>query len=120
MRSASLSFFFVLAIGVAPMSWGQGAMLNADAVRKAILATPIWHVDRSNGTTFWYFEMRGETLRGRYASADGRGMHDVQTKVTDDGLILTDANGDEIVLRYDPQDIQYPFKGTDKQGTIYE
>jgi hypothetical protein len=47
-------------------------------------------------------------------------MRDVQTKVTKDGLILTDANGDQIVLRYDPQDIQYPFKGTDTQGTTYE
>jgi hypothetical protein len=120
MRLTSLSLLLLLVISGAPTSWGQDAALNADSVRKAILATPIWHVDRSNGTTFWHFEMRGETLWGRYASADGSGMRDVQTKVTNDGLILTDVNGDQIVLRYDPLDIQYPFKGTDKQGTSYE
>jgi hypothetical protein len=120
MRYAFFALLLVLAVSGAPTSWGQDAVVNADAVRKAILATSIWHVDRSNGTTFWHFEMRGETLWGRYSSSDGRGMRDVQTKVTNDGLILTDVNGDQIVLRYDPRDIQYPFKGTDTQGTSYE
>ena len=120
MRDSCFRLFLVIAMSGVPASWGQDAAINADAVRKAILAAPIWHVDRSTGTTFWHFEMRGDTLRGRYSSADGRGMRDVQAKVTDDGLILTDVTGDQIVLRYDPQDIQYPFKGTDKEGRTYE
>src|SRR3982751_3040206 len=107
MRYAILAI--LLAISGAFPAYGQDAPVNADAVRKAILATQIWHVDRNTGTTFWHFEMRGDTLWGRYSSADGRGMRDVQTKVTNDGLVLTDASGDQIVLRYDPRDIQYPF-----------
>ena len=120
MRYVLLAVLWVIAVSGATTAWAQNDPINADAVRKALLGTSIWHVDRSTGTTFWHFEMRGETLWGRYSSADGRGMRDVQTKVTNDGLILTDTNGDQIVLKYDPQDIQYPFKGTDTQGTMYE
>ena len=120
MRYAVLAVLWLLAVSGALIAFAQNEPINADAVRKALLATPIWHVDRSTGTTFWHFEMRGDSLWARYSSADGRGMHDVQTKVTNDGLILTDTNGDQIVLKYDPRDIQYPFKGADKQGTTYE
>jgi hypothetical protein len=120
MRYAVLAVLWTIVFSGASTASAQNDSVNADAVRKALLATAIWHVDRNTGTTFWHFEMRGDTLWGKYSSADGRGMRDVRTKVTNDGLILTDSNGDQIVLKYDPQDIQYPFKGSDTQGTKYE
>ena len=46
----------------ATATWGQDNRINADIVRKAILAVPIWHIDRGNGTSLWHFEMRGDKL----------------------------------------------------------
>jgi hypothetical protein len=107
-------------VGGATATWAQDATTNADVVRKAILAAPLWHVDRSTGTTLWVFEMRGDKLWAKFANSDGKGMRDVQVQVTNDGLILSGSDGRQMTLHYDPQDIQYPFKGTDSQGRTYE
>jgi hypothetical protein len=29
-------------------TWGQDAKMNADVVRKAIIAVPMWHIDRTH------------------------------------------------------------------------
>ena len=94
--------------------------MNADVVRKAILAAPLWHVDRSTGTSLWLFEMRGDKLWGQSVNNDGKSLPAVQIEVTNNGLTWTYSGGQQITLRYDPQDIQFPFKGSDSQGGTFE
>ena len=109
-----------IASGAAAAAWAQDASVNADAVRKAILAVPIWHVDRSTGTSFWHFEMRGDKLWANAVNNSGVTMGDVLIEVISDGLTWIDPGGQQITLHYDPQDIQFPFKGADSQGRTYE
>jgi hypothetical protein len=104
----------------ATAAWGQEAAMNADVVRKALLEVPIWHLDRSNGTSLWHFEMRGDKLWAKIANIGGRSMRDVQVEVTKDGLAWTGPDGERTTIRYDPQDIQFPFKGADTLGRTYE
>ena len=104
----------------ATATWGQDARINADVVRKAILAVPIWHIDRGNGTSLWYFEMRGDKLWARIVNIGGNPIGDVQVEVTSDGLTWVAPDGAQAAIRFDPQDIQYPFKGTDTKGRNYE
>ena len=99
---------------------GQEATMNADVVRKAILEVSLWHVDRSTGTSLWHFEMRGDKLWAQIAIIGGKNIGAVQIEVTNDGLTWTGPGGEQITIHYDPQDIQYPFKGADSQGRIYE
>ena len=120
MRKALLAILLAIVSGGATATWAQDATTNAEVVRKAILAAPLWHVDRSTGTTLWVFEMRGDKLWAKFANIDGRSMRDLQVQVTNDGLILFSSDGQQMTLHYDPQDIQYPFKGTDSQGRTYE
>ena len=93
--------------------------MNADVVRRAILEVPLWHVDRSGGFTLWHFEMRGDKLWGQSVNSDGRSQPAVQVEVTNNGLTWSYSDGQKITLRYDPQDIQFPFKGTDSQGGTF-
>jgi hypothetical protein len=44
----------------------------------------------------------------------------VQIEVTNEGLTWMGPDGQQITMRYDPRDIQYPFKGADTQGRPYE
>ena len=98
----------------------QNSTVNADVVRKAILEVPLWHVDRSNGTTTWHFEMRGADLWAKAITNDGRSMPDVKVEVTNDGLTWIDPGGQRITIQYDPKDWQFPFKGADEQGRVYQ
>ena len=120
MRKAILVILLAVVSGGATAAWGQEATMNADVVRKAILATPLWHVDRSDGSTTWHFEMRGDKLWGQSVNNDGKSLPAVQIEVTNDGLTWTYSGGQQITLRYDPQDIQFPFKGSDSQGSTFE
>lgn len=120
MRKALLASLLAIAIGGVTAARAQDATVNADAVRKAILETPLWHVDRSNGTSFWHFEMRGDKLWAKAVNSDGKSMGDVQIEVTNDGLTWIDPGGQQITVHYDPRDIQFPFKGADSQGRTYE
>jgi outer membrane protein assembly factor BamB len=101
-------------------TWGQDAKINADVVRKAILAVPIWHIDRNTGTSLWHFEMRGDKLWAKIANIGGNNIGDLQVDVTSDGLTWSGPDGARATIHYDPQDIQFPFKGTDTQGRTYE
>ena len=101
-------------------TWGQDAKINADVVRKAILAVPIWHIDRNTGTSLWHFEMRGDKLWAKIANIGGNPIGDLQVDVTSDGLAWSAPDGTRATIHYDPQDIQYPFKGTDTQGRTYD
>ena len=94
--------------------------MNADVVRKAILEVPLWHVDRSGGYTLWHFEMRGDKLWGQSINNDGKSLPAVPVEVTNNGLTWSYSDGQKITLRYEPQDIQFPFKGTDSQGGNFD
>jgi hypothetical protein len=120
MRKAIWVMLLAIVSGGATAAWGQGATMSADVVRKAILAVPLWHIDRSNGTSLWHFEMRGEKLWAKIAIIGGKSVGDVQVEVTNDGLTWIGPDGQPITIHYDPQDIQYPFKGADSQGRTYE
>ena len=120
MRKAIGVMLFAVVVGGATAVWGQGVKMNADVVRKAILEVPIWHVDRSTGTSLWHFEMRGDQLWAKIAIIGGRSVPDVQVEVTDDGLTWTGPEGQPITIHYYPQDVQFPFKGADTQGRTYE
>ena len=95
MRKAILVALFVVVGGGVSAAWGQDATINSDVVRNAILATPIWHVDRSDGSTFWHFEMRGDKLWGQSVNNDGRSLPAVQVEVTRNGLTWTNPDGRE-------------------------
>jgi len=97
-------------------TWAQ----DAEVVRKAILAVPIWHIDRGNGTSLWHFEMRGEKLWAKIVNIGGKPIGDVQVESTSGGLTWMGPDGARATILYDPQDIQFPFKGTDTQGRTYE
>jgi len=101
-------------------TWAQEAKINAEVVRNAILAVPIWHIDRGNGTSLWHFEMRGEKLWAKIVNIGGKPVGDVQVEVTTDGLTWLGPDGTRATIQYDPRDIQFPFKGTDTQGRTYE
>ena len=103
-----------------PAAWAQDAKTNADVVRKAILAVPIWHIDRGNGTSLWHFEMRGDKLWAKIVNIGGNPIGDVQVDLASDGLTWTGPDGSRATIQYDPQDVQYPFKGTDSKGRTYE
>lgn len=103
-----------------PAAWAQDAKTNADAVRKAILAVPIWHIDRGNGTSLWHFEMRGDKLWAKIVNIGGNPIGDVQVEATSDGLTWMSPDGSRATIQYDPQDVQYPFKGTDSKSRTYE
>lgn len=117
-RAAVLAVVF--AIATTSPAWPQSAAVNADAVRKAVLDVPIWHVDRGNGTSLWHFQMKGDRLWAKIVVIGGRNFGDVPVEVTPTGLSLKDPDGLTIDLRYDPKDIQFPFKGADSQGKTYE
>ena len=104
----------------ATATWGQDNRINADIVRKAILAVPIWHIDRGNGTSLWHFEMRGDKLWAKIVNIGGNPIGDVQVDLASDGLTWTGPDGSRATIQYDPQDVQYPFKGTDSKGRTYE
>ena len=97
-------------------TWAQ----DAEVVRKAILAVPIWHIDRGNGTSLWHFEMRGEKLWAKIVNIGGKPIGDVQVELTSGGMTWMGPEGARATILYDPQDIQFPFKGTDTQGRTYE
>lgn len=120
MRKTIFVALLIVVAGGVSAALGQDATINSKAVRDAILATPIWHVDRSTGATFWHFEMRGDRLWGQSVNNDGRSLPAVQVEVTNNGLTWMSPDGQKITLRYDPQDIQFPFKGTDTQGATFE
>ena len=100
--------------------WAQDARINAEVVRKALLAVPIWHIDRGNGTSLWHFEMRDDKLWAKIVNIGGKPVGDVQVEVISDGLTWLGADGARATILYDPQDIQFPFKGTNTQGRTYE
>ena len=119
-RKAFLVLLIVAGSVNATLTWGQDSGVNADVVRKAILAVPIWHIDRSIGTSLWHFEMRGEKLWAKIANIGGNPIADVQVEVTPVGLMWVSADGAQATVHYDPQDIQFPFKGTDTKNRTYE
>ncbi len=119
MRKLSLVMVLIF-VNASSMAWGQGAAINADVVRSAILAAPLWHVDRSNGTSLWRFEMRGEKLWVKSDISDANNAREVPVEVTTDGLTWIGRGGQQITLHYDPRDIQFPFKGADSEGRTYE
>ena len=119
-HKALLAIFIAAGSAGVTATWGQDAKINADAVRKAILAVPIWHIDRSTGTSLWHFEMRGDKLWAKIANIGGKPIGDLQVDVTADGLTWLGPDGTRATIRYDPQDIQFPFKGTDTKDRTYE
>jgi hypothetical protein len=120
MRKTVLMMLFAAVSGSATTALGQDAAMNADVVRKAILAAPLWHIDRGNGTSLWEFEMRGDKLWARSDINDVKNMRVVPIVVTHYGLTLIGPGGLQITLHYDPMYIQYPFKGADSEGRTYE
>ena len=119
-HKALLAMLIATGSASATAIWAQDARINADVVRKAILAVPIWHIDRGNGTSLWHFEMRGEKLWAKIVNIGGKPVGDVQVEVTTDGLTWLGPDGTRATIQYDPRDIQFPFKGTDTQGRTYE
>jgi len=119
-HKALLAMLIATGSASATAIWAQDARINADVVRKAILAVPIWHIDRGNGTSLWHFEMRDDKLWAKIVNIGGKPVGDVQVEVISDGLTWLGADGARATILYDPQDIQFPFKGTDTQGRTYE
>jgi hypothetical protein len=119
-HKALLAIFIATGSAGATVTWAQDARINAEVVRKAILAVPIWHIDRGNGTSLWHFEMRDDRLWAKIVNIGGKPVGDVQVEVISDGLTWLGADGARATILYDPQDIQFPFKGTNTQGRTYE
>jgi hypothetical protein len=119
-RKALLVMLLAALSAGATATRAQDAKTNADAVRKAILAVPIWHIDRGNGTSLWHFEMRGDKLWAKIVNIGGNPLGDVQVEATSGGLTWMSPDGARAIIQYDPQDVQYPFKGTDSKGRTYE
>jgi len=119
-HNALLAMLIVVGSASFASTWAQDATINADVVRKAILTVPIWHIDRGNGTSLWHFEMRGEKLWAKIVNIGGKPIGDVQVESTSGGLTWMGPDGARATILYDPQDIQFPFKGTDTQGRTYE
>ena len=119
-HKALLVMLIVAASAGATTAWGQDAKINADAVRKAILAVPLWHIDRGNGVSLWHFEMRGDKLWARIVNIGGNPIGDLQIDETPGGLTWLGPDGARATIQYDPQDIQFPFKGDDTKGRTYE
>ena len=119
-RKALLTILIATGSASATVTWAQDARINAEVVRKAILAVPIWHIDRGNGTSLWHFEMREDKLWAKIVNIGGKPVGDVQVEVISDGLTWLGPDGARATILYDPQDIQFPFKGTDTQGRTYE
>ena len=119
-HKALLAMLIAAGSASATATWGQDPKINAEVVRKAILAVPIWHIDRGNGTSLWHFEMRDDKLWAKIVNIGGKPVGDVQVEVISDGLTWLGADGARATILYDPQDIQFPFKGTDTQGRTYE
>ena len=67
-----------------------------------------------------YWTCRYGTSIAKIVVIGGRNFGDVPVEVTPTGLSLKDPDGLTIDLRYDPKDIQFPFKGADSQGKTYE
>jgi len=119
-HNALLAMLIVVGSASFASTWAQDATINADVVRKAILTVPIWHIDRGNGTSLWHFEMRGEKLWAKIVNIGGKPIGDVQVELTSGGMTWMGPDGARATILYDPQDIQFPFKGTDTQGRTYE
>ena len=119
-HKALLAMLIATGSASATAIWAQDARINAEVVRKALLAVPIWHIDRGNGTSLWHFEMRDDKLWAKIVNIGGKPVGDVQVEVISDGLTWLGADGARATILYDPQDIQFPFKGTDTQGRTYE
>jgi len=119
-RKALLAMLIAAGSATITATWGQDAKINAEAVRKALLAVPIWHIDRSTGTSLWHFEMRDDKLWAKIVNIGGKPIGDVQVELTYGGLTWMGPDGARATILYDPQDIQFPFKGTDTQGRTYE
>lgn len=119
-HKALLVLLIAAASAGATATWAQDASTNADVVRKAILAVPIWHIDRSTGTSLWHFEMRGDKLWAKIVNIGGNPIGDLQVEATSDGLTWTGPDGARATIHYDPRDIQFPFKGDDTKGRTYE
>ncbi len=119
-HKALLAMLIATGSASATAIWAQDARINADVVRKAILAVPIWHIDRGNGTSLWHFEMRDDRLWAKIVNIGGKPVGDVQVEVISDGLTWLGPDGTRATILYDPQDIQFPFKGTNTQGRTYE
>jgi len=119
-HKALLAMLIATGSASATAIWAQDARINADVVRKAILAVPIWHIDRGNGTSLWHFEMRDDKLWARIVNIGGKPIGDVQVELTSGGLTWMGPDGARAIIQYDPQDIQFPFKGTDTKGRTYE
>ena len=119
-HKALLAMLIATGSASATAIWAQDARINAEVVRKALLAVPIWHIDRGNGTSLWHFEMRDDKLWAKIVNIGGKPVGDVQVEVISDGLTWLGADGARATILYDPQDIQFPFKGTNTQGRTYE
>ena len=119
-HNALLAMLIVVGSASFASTWAQDATINADVVRKAILTVPIWHIDRGNGTSLWHFEMRGEKLWAKIVNIGGKPIGDVQVELTYGGMTWMGPDGARATIFYDPQDIQFPFKGADTQGRTYE
>ena len=119
-HNALLAMLIVVGSASFASTWAQDATINADVVRNTILTVPIWHIDRGNGTSLWHFEMRGEKLWAKIVNIGGKPIGDVQVELTSGGMTWMGPDGARATILYDPQDIQFPFKGTDTQGRTYE
>ncbi len=80
-HKALLAMLIATGSASATAIWAQDARINADVVRKAILAVPIWHIDRGNGTSLWHFEMRDDKLWAKIVNIGGKPVGDVQVEV---------------------------------------
>jgi hypothetical protein len=119
-HKALLAILIATGSASATAIWAQDARTNPDVVRTAILAVPIWHIDRGNGTSLWHFEMRGGKLWAKIVNIGGKPIGDVQVELIHGGLTWMSPDGARATILYDPEDIQFPFKGTDTQGRTYE
>ena len=115
-RKALLTILIATGSASATVTWAQDARINAEVVRKAILAVPIWHIDRGNGTSLWHFEMRDDKLWAKIVQYRWQAHRRRAGRIDLRWVNVDGPDGARATIHYDPQDIQFPFKGTDTQG----
>jgi len=86
--------------------------VESDSIRKELLAVSIWNVDwkgRYEGSSLIQFELREKELWAKIDNGN-RGVRESAVVLADDGFVLKDSRGSDMVLKFTPAS-QFTFQG---------
>lgn len=94
---------------------------GADKLTAMLVRPGGWNVDYSRGANFgeaeFVFESRGGKVVGTFRNLKlGGGSCEREVTVTSDAVKFDGCYDSGIILHFDPNDQQYPFKGTSALG----